>query len=179
MGRLPDQLKPDPKLLPWGITFAKRQPVTATFFDNQFSILLRANRFFRGGDRLSGMNILALYRIEQGPKGLHAVRQGDMKITLANGDPLAPGDIAERDGLLRRFAKIFPAEIKPDVLLLPGAWRAAGKMVLSQWGTSAGWMVAAWHRTGEPAPPDTPAPASSETPAPAPPTPSPTPAASR
>jgi hypothetical protein len=159
LGRVPDQLKPDPKLPPWGIGFAKRQPVTATFGDNQFSFLLRASRFFRDNDRLAGMNIRATYHIEKGPKGLHAVRQGDLKVTLPNDEPLAAADVAERDGLMRRFAKIFPAEFNPDVLLLPGAWRAAGKMVLSQWGTSAGWMVAAWHRTGEPAPPETPTPA--------------------
>jgi cell division septation protein DedD len=118
---------------------------------------------------------LALYTIQQGPQGLQATRQGELKITRPNGDPLAAADVAERDGLLRRFTKIFPTEIKPDVLLLPGAWRAAGQMVLSQWGTSDGWMVAAWHRTGEPAPPETPETSSAPMPEPAAtPTPAPT-----
>ena len=177
LGRVPEQFKPDPKLPPWGIAFAKRQPITVTFHDNQFSVLLRARRYYRGTEDQPGMNILALYTIQQGPKGLQATRQGELKITRPNGDPLAAADVAERDGLLRRFAKIFPAEIKPDVLLLPGAWRAAGQMVLSQWGTSDGWMVAAWHRTGEPAPPETPETSTAPTPEPAA-TPTPAPAAS-
>ena len=130
-----------------------------TFGNNQFSILLRARRFFSNNNDWPGMNILAVYQIQQGPKGLHAVRQGEMKITLPNGDPLGATDVAQRDKLLRRFAKIFPPQINPGVLLLPGAWRAAGQLVMSQWGTSAGWMVAAWHRTGEPAPAETPTPA--------------------
>jgi hypothetical protein len=159
LGRIPDQLKSDPSLPPWGITFARQQPLTMTFGNNQFSILLRARRFFSNNNDWPGMNILAVYQIQQGPKGLHAVRQGEMKITLPNGDPLGATDVAQRDKLLRRFAKIFPPQINPGVLLMPGAWRAAGQMVMSQWGTSAGWMVVAWHRTGEPAPAETPTPA--------------------
>ncbi len=122
LGRLPDQLKPDPDLVPWGITFARRQPVMVTFGHNQFSILLRARRFFGRSD-WPAMNVLALYSIERGPQGLHAVRQGELKITQPNGDPFGFVGIGEKTGLLRRFAKIFPAEIKPDVLLLPGAAR--------------------------------------------------------
>ncbi len=177
-----DDKRPPPE---WGITF-EQHPVRVRFFDNQFSILVRAKSFFRNKgswekdrEKFDGGNVSALYHIEPGPKGLHAVRQGGLKITDPNGDQL--GNV-EKGMLSFRFEKIFPDPMEPGVLKLPVAWDAAGKVVLiqkmdlRQWGTSAGWMVAAWHRNGKPMPPEPPAPAGTAAPAAAS---SPTPAASR
>jgi hypothetical protein len=154
-GELPDSLKSDPDKDPWSITFARSQPVTVKFGDNQLEVTIRGQRYTSGDREFRAMNVTAKYKFEIDGPGVKLSRQGDLEI-VPPGKPraLSGREITLKTLLEKRFGKIFEPEVKYEGLILPGKWRAAGILDIKQLQTAGGWMVLAWIESGVPAPPE-------------------------
>lgn len=151
LGRLPERLKPDPQSLPWTITFARRLPISLQCGDGEFTVTVRGRSFARGDERYPGMNVTAVYRVESGPEGVKAVRQGDLAIfppgfQRGAGKRLSVRQQILRDLLERRFSKIFDREIVPEDIELRGGEGQTdrGKLTPVRWEVTPGWMTLSW-----------------------------------
>jgi len=158
LGKLPKELESEKDSLPWGISFQQARPVWVAFADNQFTLSIRGRSFYEGDQRHPGMDVTVTYRIVGEGDAVKAVRQGDVQIFPPGFDPkgdkqLTTQETAIRRILQRRLGKLFEEEVVPEGLVLPKDWRRAGVMKLVQWEARDGWLVLAWKRTGQPAPP--------------------------
>jgi hypothetical protein len=154
-GELPDSLKSDPDQDPWSITFARSQPVTVKFADDQIEITIRGQRYTSGDRDFRAMNVTARYKFAIDGPGIKLTRQGDLVIVPpGEARRLSGREITLRTLLEKRFGKLFEPEVKYDGLVLPGKWRAAGVLDYKQLQTAGGWLVAAWFESGVPAPPE-------------------------
>lgn len=158
LGELPKELESEKDSLPWGISFQQARPVWVAFGDNRFTLSIRGRSFYEGDQRHPGMDVTVTYQIVGEGDAVKAVRQGDVQIFPPGFDPkgdkqLTTQETAIRRILQRRLGKLFEEEIVPEGLVLPKDWRRAGVMKLVQWEARDGWLVLAWKRTGQPAPP--------------------------
>jgi hypothetical protein len=152
VGSLPEALKPDEEQEPWGITFAREQPISVTFADGGFRMTLRGVKYATGDKEYQGMNVTAVYQIRKTEQGFGAVRQGELQIFPPGFDPggdkkLTSSQTVLRTLLEKRFGKIFEEELAVEDLSLPGRWNKAGQLTLARWEASDGWMLLAWDRT--------------------------------
>jgi hypothetical protein len=150
LGELPEKMKTDPSEEPWGITFAKRQPVTVTFADDGFKVTIHGAGFLKGDAPQPAMDVTASYKIEKTPEGFKAVRQGDLQIFPPGFDP-ATGQLSARHQTVRhllekRFGKVFEPEIIPQGIVMKGKLEKAGKLMPTEWICRDGWMVVSWKR---------------------------------
>jgi hypothetical protein len=151
-GRLPERMKGDEDGVPWGITFANKQPISVSFADDAFTITLRGAKYYKGAEGHPGMNVSATYKIAKTEQGFKAVRQGDLEVLPPD---FVPGSGAKVDArrqiirtlLMKRFTKVFESELIGEGLILPGKWEAAGKLVPVQLVCQKGWLVIAWKRS--------------------------------
>ncbi len=151
LGSLPEPLQPDEDAEPWGITFARRQPISVVFADGRLSLTIRGLRYTEGDNRYPGMNVTAAYQVRNTDRGPKAIRQGELEILPPGFDPSKGGRLSARQQVLRtllekRFGKIFTEELVPEELVLPGRWENAGKLALTRWEISNGWMILGWKR---------------------------------
>lgn len=148
LGHLPEKMKGDDDGQPWAITFARRQPISVTFADDGFKITIRGAKFFKGKEAHPGMDISASYKIEKVATGFKAIRQGPITVLPPDFVPGTTKIDAKRltvaKLLEKRFAKIFEPEMLGEGFLLPGKWKAAGKMQPIQVTSHDGWLVIAW-----------------------------------
>lgn len=150
LGELPEKMKTDPNEEPWGITFAKRQPVTVTFADDSFKVTIHGAGFLKGDAPQPAMDVTATYKIEKTAEGFKAVRQGDLQIFPPGFDP-ATGQLSARHQTVRhllekRFGKVFEPEIIPQGIVPKGKMEKIGKLMPTQWVCKDGWMVVSWKR---------------------------------
>ena len=164
-GSVPAWLEPDEESEPWTITFAGRDPLSVAFRDGGFTVTMRGREYAQGANSYPGMNVTAAYLVQPSGEGFKAVRQGDLQIFPPGFAPGTGRRLSARQQVLRsllekRFGKIFPEEMVPEPLVLPGDWKKAGELDLKKWDISGGWLTEAWTRTPAPAdtaPPATPA----------------------
>jgi len=155
LGEVPERLKPDPNKEPWRIHFIDRQPLSVTFEDGRFRVVVRG-RFTRTLDR---MNITAVYRIEETPEGVKAVREEDLDASppgfkRGSGRQLSARQVSLRRQLVERFSELFEPEIAMRDIELRTEQGIAGKLRLARWEVSPGWTALSWRRL----PPDPAAP---------------------
>jgi hypothetical protein len=151
LGRLPEKFKGDEDGKPWAITFAARQPVAVSFADNGFKVTIHGVKYYKGPNSYPAMNVSAVYKIEQSPKGVKAVRQGEIEVfppdfTPGTGQQLDTQRQIIRTLLTKRFAKVFEPEFLGQGIELSGRWKAAGKLMPIQVVCRDGWLVIAWKR---------------------------------
>lgn len=149
-GELPEEMKTDPKEEPWGIIFAKRQPVTVTFADDGFKVTIHGAGYYKGDAPQPAMDVTAAYKIEKTADGFKAVRQGDVSIFPPGFDPITQQLSARhqtiRHLLEQRFGKVFKPEIIPQPFVMKGKLEKAGKFVPTQFACRDGWLVLGWNR---------------------------------
>jgi len=155
LGRLPERLKPDDEKEPWAITFAARQPISASFADNTLRVTIRGRRYFKGEESYPGMNVTAEYKIVGTDQGFRLVREKELEIfppgfTPGSGEKLSSRQVVIRTLLQRRFGKMFDKEVRAEGFALPGAWAKGGRMVPMQMTAHAGWLTIAWRRVPDP-----------------------------
>lgn len=153
LGNLPDRFAQDEEGEPWSITFAERDPVTVAMRDDGLSITVRGERYTSGDRAYRAMNVTAHYKFQQTPKGIEAVRQGELEIFPPG---FVPGErrlsVAEqtlRRMLERRMGKIFAPELGISEVTLPRNFAKAGPLVATQLNSSDGWLVAGWRQKSE------------------------------
>ncbi len=147
LGHLPDKFKGDEDGKPWAITFAARQPISVTFADNGFKIIINGVKFYKGDDHCDDTTVSASYKIENTPEGFKAIRQGPVEVTPAN-EAASTGGTQEITRILlkKRFEKILDPEFLGKGIELSGRWKRAGKLMPIQVECRDGWLVLAWKR---------------------------------
>ena len=133
----------------WAITFARPQPIAVNFGDNTFSITIRGTAYTNGDKSYPGMNVTALYKIEHGPGGIRAVRQGKLRIfppgfVPESGQRLSARQQGLRTMLERRFDKYFDPELTPKNLVVTGRPGQQIELKLTRWDSGGGWMAMTW-----------------------------------
>ena len=145
-GKLPEKMKRDENQPPWIITFATRQPISVTFADSGFKILVRGTQFINGSNSCDDTDVVVTYKIEKTDSGFKAIRQGDIQI-LPKGKLQVGGQGEGVRSLLRkRFEKIFEPEIIGKGFTFTGKLEKLGKMLPVDAQSSNGWLSIAWHR---------------------------------
>jgi hypothetical protein len=151
LGKLPEQFAKQPQGEPWTISFAYGQPIFVAFAEGKFTVRVRGRSYATGEAEYPAMDVTAQYEIRKTDQGPKAIRLGDLQVVPPEFDPaggqrLSGREQVIRDMLKKRFDKIFPPELVPQPLTLPGEWAKAGKLALSHWETRDGWMVLGWNR---------------------------------
>lgn len=151
LGYLPEKMKGEEDGKPWAITFAVRQPISVTFSDNGFKIIIRGVKYYKGKDEHPAMNVSVAYKIVQTVAGFQAVRQGEIEVFPPDFVPGSGQQLDARRQVIRkllekRFAKVFEPEFLGEGLELPGKWKAAGKLIPVQITCNNGWLVIAWKK---------------------------------
>ncbi len=157
-GKLPEKLANDEDQEPWSIRFAKFRPISLDVRDGEFSVTVRGRRYTVGVEKTehAAMYITATYKVEQTSDGPRLIRQGELDIAPPNFDPmkttLSVGQISLRRVLQRKFGKIFPAEVKPEPIVLGGQWKDKGHLILDQIAAKDGWLSVAYRWVPKTAP---------------------------
>jgi hypothetical protein len=149
VGKVPDQLKPDPNQEPFTVVFPREDPVTVAFTDNGFTVTLRGHDFISGDRHLRDTNISATYKFVKTDKGFKAVRQGPLTI-LPAGMKERPhvGILGEQMYVIlqNRFGKIFSPEQEVPGFTPSGRLEKAGKFVPVVVDSAAEWLSIGWSR---------------------------------
>jgi len=149
LGRLPDRLRTPPGEERWGIAFARNLPIELDVTDGGFEIIIRGRKYHKGDQPHPGMDVSAAYRIESGPNGPRAVRQGELRVFPPNYDPEKDGGLSTRQQVIRtllekRFDAMLPKEIVPEAIEPEGEWSSLGKLPLAQFEAKDGWLLLGW-----------------------------------
>ncbi|MBN1394779.1 MAG: hypothetical protein JW959_07135 [Pirellulales bacterium] len=152
-GELPEKMKGDEDGKPWAITLAPRRPVSVTFDDGQMAITLRGIKYYKGKDAHPAMNVSVVYRIEKSPQGFKLVRQGEIEVLPPDFVPGGGQRIDARRQVIRtllkkRFEKVFEPEFLAEGFVLPGKWKAVGKLKPIYLDCRDGWLTIVWKRVG-------------------------------
>jgi hypothetical protein len=165
-GKLPEKMKRNENESPWIITFALQQPISVTFSDGGFKILIRGTHFINGdseyGDKESegGMDIIINYKIIKTDTGFKAVRQAfrqndfqeDFQYIFYDKDHKPKkGKISSRETGIKthmtwRLRKSFEPEIIGDGFFFNGNLKKVGKMLPVEVQSQDGWLYIAWRR---------------------------------
>ncbi len=145
-GKLPEKMKRDENQPPWTITFATRQPISVTFSDGGFKIIIRGAKFINGDKSCDDMDVTVVYKIEKTDTGFKAVRQGDIQIFPPGRQQLGGKEIAIKELLTKRFGKIFEPEIIGQGFAFSGKLEKVGKMLPVEVQSNDGWLTIAWKR---------------------------------
>ncbi|MGV3604948.1 MAG: hypothetical protein ACO1RA_00965 [Planctomycetaceae bacterium] len=150
---VPEELQITPEKDPWSITFAREAPVRATFSGGLVRIAIRGRRFSRGDQAINELaEISATYKVEPTATGSKLVRQGDVEVLFVGRDKLGAQQIAFRTFLRRKFEAMFKPEFVSEGLQLKGRLEKAGKLLLSDVQSEAGWISLGWKLAAKPAP---------------------------
>jgi hypothetical protein len=153
-GKLPEKMKRDENLPPWIITFARQQPISVTFSDGGFKILIRGTQFINGDNSCGDMDITVVYdKFEKTETGFKAIRQGDIQYVFYDEkhkpkkENLTPREVAIKRLMSQRFSKIFEPELVGKGLTFTGKLEKVGKMQPVEIQSHDGWLTIAWKRT--------------------------------
>ena len=143
-GKLPEKMKRDENQPPWIITFAMRQPISVTFSDEGFKIIIRGTKFINGDRSCDDMDVKVAYKIVKTDAGYKAVRQGDIQISPPGRQQVGGKDEIIRNLLAKRFSKIFEPEIIGEGFFFNGNLKKVGKMLPVEVQSNDGWLTIAW-----------------------------------
>ncbi|MGD0516341.1 MAG: hypothetical protein ABSA26_02290 [Thermoguttaceae bacterium] len=143
---LRDKMKRDKDQPPWTITFATRQPISVTFSDEGYKIIIRGTKFINGDNSCDDMDITVVYKFEKTDAGFKAVRQGEIQIFPPGRHQLGGKEIAIKKLLTKRFSKIFEPEIVGEGFEFSGKLKKVGEMLPEDVKSSDGWLTIAWKR---------------------------------
>ena len=143
---LRDKMKRDKNQPPWTITFATRQPISVTFSDEGFKIIIRGTKFINGDNSCDDMDVTVVYKIEKTDAGFKAVRQGEIQIFPPGRHQLSGKEIAIKELLTKRFSKIFEPEILGEGFVFSGRLKKVGEMLPVDVQSRDGWLTIAWNR---------------------------------
>ncbi len=139
-------MKRDENQPPWTITFATRQPISVTFSDEGFKIIIRGTKFINGDQSCDDMDITVVYKIEKTDAGFKAVRQGEIQIFPPGRQQVGGKEEIIRNLLTKRFSKIFEPEIIGEGFFFSGKLKKVGKMLPVDVQSHDGWLTIAWRR---------------------------------
>jgi hypothetical protein len=144
LGELPASMKADEDEEPWTVTFAAERPITVTFADEGFTIVIRGDRYYRGKDSTPGLIVTAVYKFVQSGQQFKAERQGPLTFTSTSGKSLSGREIVVRTLLEQRLNKLLKEELLAEGFRLPGKWEKAGTMQPTQVVSKEGWLSVLW-----------------------------------
>jgi len=151
-GRVPPGLEVEDPAEPWTIVLAPERPIEVAFRGDLLTITLRGQAYKKGDRSFPGMDVTAIYRIEDSPEGWVAVRQGDLRIYpprfKEEERKLTAREQVLRTLLARRFAKVFPERWVGQRI----EWRPKGgerpspiSLNTAGWTTIDGWLFMGWN----------------------------------
>ncbi|MFZ5829875.1 MAG: hypothetical protein ACOY3P_07295 [Planctomycetota bacterium] len=153
LGRVPERLQEDPQEELLSVYFAEERPLTVEFRDNRIAITVRGLRYEKDGETYPGMEVVAVYAIEQKSQGFTLRREGELDIHPPGFDPgsgqrLSARQVTIRTILKRRFDKLFEPEIAANGFVPEGEWAKVGRLVPTMLRAEDGWLQVAWQRHG-------------------------------
>jgi hypothetical protein len=150
-GKVPEELQISKDKEPWSISFADRQPVSATFGAAKVRIAVRGREFTRGDTVLKEpIEISAKYTLQRTPTGSRLTRQGDVEVTfLRSRGQLSIRQVTFKTFMRRKFAALFKEEFVGEGLQLPGRFGDRGALKLAQMDSGNGWLALAWRLPAE------------------------------
>ncbi len=148
---LPEELKPQEGQLPWAINFDRRQPVTVTFADDGYEMIIRGRRFYEGTETYPAMNIKAAYKFVRNGQGIKAVRQGDVEVLPPgfkpdSNDKLSANEVAIRRLLTKRFSQVFKEEVPVESIEPNDQWTRLGTFQPTGVVCKDGWLMTTYKR---------------------------------
>ncbi|MDZ4817704.1 MAG: hypothetical protein SGJ20_01890 [Planctomycetota bacterium] len=147
-GKVPEELEDSEEDRDWSIVFPYQKPIEVTFDDDGFVFTLRGEEYTSGDSAFPAMNVTARYKLEKGPNGIRAIRQGALEIAppdfVEGEDRLSTTETSVKRILTRRFDKIFKPEIVSKGIQLKGRWQRLGKINLTQLKFNDGWASLCW-----------------------------------
>jgi hypothetical protein len=158
LGPLAPKSEPDPKKAKkeevLEITFAKNGPIETLFRNGTIAVTVRGEKFRADEDEYAAMNITAVYKLLQTPKGIEAVREGDLTIVPPGYEPgktkLSSSQIALRRILQRRFGRdVFKPKLELQEITPTGDMAKLGTLRTSQASAQGGWLAAGLERAGK------------------------------
>lgn len=152
LGKLPEELQPEPGEEPWTIRFSSQRPLAVWFADNRVSIEFRGATYWKGDRSYPGMDVKVVYGIEakQPEGGSHLVRVGGLSVFPPGFDPskdrLSVRHQTIRRLLVRRFEKIFRETVEFQPIELKDDWAKGGPLEVKSIACQDGWLVVALER---------------------------------
>ncbi len=151
-GQVPPGLEVEDPAEPWTIVLASERPIEVAFRGDLLSITIRGQAYEKGDRSFPGMDVTAIYRLEDSPEGRVAVRQGDLRIYpprfREEERKLTAREQVLRTLLARRFAKVFPERwAGPRIEWRPKGAEKPSPIILTTagWTTIDGWLFMGWN----------------------------------
>lgn len=131
---------------PWAITFSAREPVNASFSDQQVRFAIRGRRFELGDHVVrKAMEMSAVYTLKKTSDGAHLTRQGDVTVDYLRTDGrLSAEEVVVRTVMRRKFEAVFPPEFETAGIKLPGERARGGRLRLQALSAGDHWLNLAW-----------------------------------
>jgi hypothetical protein len=150
-GRVPSWMEVEDPAEPWTIVLAPERPIEVAFRGDLLSITIRGQAYRKGERSFPGMDVTAIYRLEDSAEGRVAVRQGDLQIYppgfKEEERKLTAREQVLRTLLARRFAKVFPERwVGPRIEWSRKDTDTEAPIVLrtAGWTTIEGWLLIGW-----------------------------------
>jgi hypothetical protein len=152
LGKLPEELQPEPGEEPWTIRFSDQRPLAVWFADNRVSIEFRGATYWKGDRSYPGMDVKVVYGIEanQAEGRIRLVRVGGLSVFPPGFDPskdrFSVRQQTIRRLLERRFEKIFRETVEFQPIELKDDWAKGGPLEVKSIACQDGWLVVAMAR---------------------------------
>jgi hypothetical protein len=129
----------------WSIRFAQEEAVTLTIEDGVLELTLRGEEYQTISRKIPAMNITTKYRPKPVPEGVRLVRE-QFEIyppgyVPGSGRQLSLREVSWRAVLQQRFSRVFLPELTVSLTELPGPFRAAGRVVVTDVSARQGWLI--------------------------------------
>ena len=126
------------------LTFADKEPIVTAFADHGVSLTVNIKEFRVAGLRLPGLKVRAIYKFENAPGRVEAVRQGDVQIL-----PFYQHKIGGRilgAVLQGRLNQTFKERLKVPNIPVPAEMSQLGALAANRADAGNGWVVLTWLR---------------------------------
>jgi hypothetical protein len=174
-GKVPE-IEDDEESRRWAMEFGYNfRPVEFRLHNGGLELSVNTENFILDDTPYRQVVIRTKYKLDMGPKGLVAVRDGDLDVFRR--DPDNPDDptkfqqLAAREAVVARFIrrqfgdKVLKERLpdeeneqkRPTGLELPGRWKSLGPLPLVYWRSEHGWLSLGWNQA-QPVPGPVPAP---------------------
>lgn len=132
----------------WSVTFPDQKPISAEFRDDQYQIVISGEKWTAGDWEVDALDIKIRYRLEQTDSGVKLVRDGDIQIESPKPLPLAqrmsPKLAIAKRVMASKLNHLFPEQIEPQGLVVPGPWKKVGAMPVADMVANDGWLEISW-----------------------------------
>jgi hypothetical protein len=152
-GKLPQRMQQNTEEEPWAVSFAAKQPITVTFTDEGFTVVVRGDRYYRGKDSMRGLVVTAIYKIVRDGQQFKAVRSGPLLFTATSDRKLAGREKMIEPAFKQRFNRIFEEQFVAEGFVLSGKWEKLGKMQPVHISVQNGWLTVLWNAEPQDSPP--------------------------